>query len=97
MKLTSGIQESLLALLCYDDKSGGVAASLVPAKYYDPVYREVAEQAIMYRDRFRETPGDHTMDLFDAVVAADSDREDLFQRLFSSVQKTAESINAKYD
>ena len=96
MKLTSAIQEALLALLCYDEKDGSVAASLVEARYFDAVYRDIAEQAILYRERFQQPPGEHTVDLFDAAAEKQEDRADLFERLYESVRDTATSINGRY-
>ncbi len=96
MKLTSALQEALLALLCYDDKDGSVVASMVEAKDYDPVYRDIAEHALLYRERFKQPPGEHTIDLIDQIVANQVEREDVFFRLFESVQATAGRINSRY-
>jgi replicative DNA helicase len=96
MKLSRPIQEALLALLCYDKPDGTIIASFVEGRSFDPVFREVAEQAIMYRERFKEPPGEHTMDLFETVADQQPDRAGIITQLFESVQETAQSINSKY-
>lgn len=96
MKLTAYIQEALLALLCYDDKHGGTTAALVQARHFDVVYADVAELAIEYRERHKQAPGVHTIDLFEAAAQADPQHEELFERLQSSVEQCAEEINPLY-
>lgn len=96
MNLSTATQESLLALLCYDPTDGAVAASLVEAKHFDPVYKEIAALAIDYRQRHKQAPGEHTLDLFDTARERDPDRAELFERLFGSVQGTAKNINGAY-
>jgi len=96
VKLTSACQEALLALLCYDEGDGAVASAMVEASHFDPVYREVAELALDYRQRFKMPPGTHTEDLFDTCVQRDEERTELYERLFESLKSTIRSINAKY-
>ena len=96
MKLSGAVQESLLALLCYDEKAGSIVASLLPASSFDPVYKEVAAEAITYWQRFKQPPGSHTLEIFEAACGSDSDRGELFKRLYDSVTVTAEEVNSKY-
>lgn len=96
MKLSSAVQEALLALLCYDNVDGATAAALVEEKHYDPVYREIAEQALAYRQRHKRAPGTHTLDIFQAAKERDDDRAELYERLFESIKKTRKGIEPQY-
>lgn len=86
----------MLALLCYDETNGALVASMVEGKHFDAVYRDVAEQALDFRERFHEAPGTHTLDIFDSCKDKDPDREDLFDRLFESVKEISGTINPSY-
>ncbi len=96
MNLTTAVQEALLALLCYDDKEGTVAAGLLEAKSFDPVYKQIAEQALAYRQQHKQPPGEHTLDVFEAAIEKDEHRKELYERLFRSVQGCKDSINPKF-
>jgi replicative DNA helicase len=96
LKLSTAIQEALVALLCYSQKEGAAVAGMVEARHFDPVYRELAELAMSYRERHRQPPGTHTLDLVTQCIERDEDRTELFERLFESVKGTAVSVNAKY-
>jgi replicative DNA helicase len=96
MKLQAAVQEALLALLCYDPEAGAEVAMLVEPRDFDPVYREVAEQAMDYRHRHGQAPGEHTLDLFEAAKERKGERGVAFDRLLESVESTAKEINPAY-
>jgi len=96
LKLTTAIQEALLALLCFDDDEGSMVAALIEERHFDAVYRTIAELALEYRERHKQAPGTHTLDLFDQAIDQDPENEELFERLYESLKETAKNINARY-
>jgi replicative DNA helicase len=98
MKLTTAVQECLLALLCYDSSPGtsGHILSLVPVSYYDPFYREVAEMASDYVRKFRTPPGEHTLDLINSLKERNPDSSTIYEDIFQSLQETSEGVNKDY-
>lgn len=96
MKLQAAVQEALVALLCYDQEAGAQVITMVEGRDFDPVYREIAEMAIEYRQRHGSPPGEHTLDLFDALKERNPSREAAFDQVFSSVEHTATEINPAF-
>ena len=98
MKLQRAMQESLLALLCYDEENGPVASAMLQKKDFDPVFKEVAELALDYWERFGIPPGTHTLDIFNTAAERDESRAPLFQDLFESVEGlfSSDSFNPEY-
>lgn len=97
-QLTAAIQESLVALLCYDtDKLGAkAAAALVEPKQYDPFWREIAGAASAYLVKYGKPPGDHTLDIIGALKARKPDSAAIYDRLYSSLEQTRAGINREY-
>jgi len=85
-----------VALLCYDAEAGAEVAAMVLPRDFDPVYREIAEQAIDYRHRHAQAPGEHTPDLFDAAAERAESKAPMFARLLDSIERTREDLNPKY-
>lgn len=96
MKLQAGIQEALVALLCYDEVAGAEVAGIVEPKDFDPVYRQIAEAAIEFRERHRVPPGEHTVDLFDAAAEADEKLAAAYERMLASIEVTVSDLNPAY-
>jgi replicative DNA helicase len=98
MELTTAIQEGLLALLCYDNgpKGARLVRALVPWQFYDPFFRDVAEQAEKYLTRYKRAPGEHTLDLFDTLKARRKEHKDLYHQILVSLQQTKDEINPEY-
>lgn len=96
MKLATGVQEALIALLCYNDKEGAVVSGLVSSNDFDPVYKELADLALSYRSDHKEAPGEHTADLVDRACELHPTFERQFDRLYESLIVTTDNINTKY-
>lgn len=96
MKLTSAVQEALIALLCYDDQSASVVASIIPSTYYDPYYTEIADEAQKYLTAYSKPPKDHTLDLVEVLEARFPEKAEFYRRIFDSLQTTKEGINRDY-
>jgi hypothetical protein len=98
MKLTGAIQESLLILLAFDDSPRGakLIRSLVPLKAFGPYYRDLAEEILLYLERYKEPPGDHLIDIIEALCAEHEDRAEIYERIRDSILKTKDHINREY-
>lgn len=98
MKLTPAIQEALLALLCYDETTGGAAlvASLLAPGVYDPYFRDLAEEASAYFLTYGKAPGEHTLDIIQALKERHPDRAEIYQRIFTSLKQTRRGVNREY-
>jgi replicative DNA helicase len=62
-KLKKPLQESLLSLLCYFDKEGGIVARMVKAEHFEGDYYEIASRCIRYHEAYRKAPADHIDDI----------------------------------
>lgn len=96
MKLSQGVQECLLALLLWDEEANPRVRLLVKPTQFDPLFRDVAEAACDYYDAQGEVAGDHTVDLFEAIVARDPDLERQFASISDAVERAHESVNSEY-
>lgn len=96
--MTPAIQEAILTLICFGDSTqkSVVLYSLVPANLYDLFYRQVADEAIKYHERYGKPPGDHTLDLFNDLREQRPDDADVYSRLFDSIHENRDSINVDY-
>lgn len=97
-KLTTAIQEAILALVCFDadDKGARFVRSLVPINVFDIYYRDVAEAAYAYIDRFSKPPGEHTLDLIQDLKLKREKLADVFDRIYQSLLTTNEGVNRDY-
>lgn len=94
--LTTAIQEGLLALICFDDSPAAKSVrSLIHPKQFDPYFRDVADAANNYYERYKKPPGDHTMDLVDAIKARKKDSAEVFDRILDSMNATKRRFDAK--
>lgn len=98
MKLTTAIQEALLALLCYDGTIGGgkFVAALVPPATFDPYYREIAADTVAFIEKYGVVPGEHTLDIFESIKARQPDAAEIFERLYASLEQVKDGINREY-
>lgn len=98
MKLSPAIQECLLAILFYGSPGDRAQVlDLVPLTAYDLYYREAAEEAARFAERFGAAPGEHTMDLFRALEERNEKRADGFRRVADSMEQTWKAgINRAY-
>jgi len=88
VKLQSAVQEGLISLLFYDMEYGAQVATLCEPRDFDPIYRQLAELAIEYRHRFKQVPGEHTLDLVDQAVENDPTHQAHYEQLFESIEQT---------
>lgn len=95
-QLNAGIQEALLALLCYDPDGGKAVRAVVPLKNFDLYQRHLAEAADRYWHEYKKPPGEHTLDLINNLSDRNEEEKDIYQRLYQSLEATKEGINREY-
>lgn len=97
-RMEKPLQESLLALLAYDDKNGGVVAKLLNPSYFDGDYVDIATRCIDYHLKYKMAPKVHIDDLFgDMLVKRDDNRHLTYRYALTGLLKIVdEGINVKY-
>jgi replicative DNA helicase len=96
MPLTHAIQELCLTLLCFDEEGGRALTNLLPARLYDPFYREIAHQLNDYWVQWKKAPGEHTLDVFDTVKSRSPQKKEIYDEILESIKKSKEGINRAY-
>lgn len=98
MILESTIQEALLCILCFDPgvKGSKLVATLLPPAIYDVYYREVASAAHDYISRWKNCPGEHTLDLVETLKARRPESAAVYDKLYRSMLQTRDTINNEY-
>jgi hypothetical protein len=88
--LSKALQESLLALLSFDDQDGREASLVLTRKDFDESYRDTAGVILDYWKSQNRPPKDHLQDLFADVIEGDSNiAKNLLTFLFSLKQISA--------
>jgi replicative DNA helicase len=96
MGLSGLVQESLLALLLYDNSSGRRVVGLIQLDLWDGPYQAVASQAYDYWTSFSVPPGEHALDLFERAASGNTRYKEQLGRIWQSIQETRGDINADY-
>lgn len=98
MTLSGATQEALVCLLLFDNhKDGGkLVRSLVPAKYYDPFYAELAQAAMTYLDKYGKVPGEHAIDLLNVIVERRPKLRSQFKGVFKGIMAIRKGVNRQY-
>lgn len=96
--LTPAVQESLLAVALFDKdpKSAAAVFALAEPKAFDPYYAELAAAARDYHDKYKRSPGEHTLDIVDTLCTRHTDREKIYRQLYASIMSTKDGVNAAY-
>jgi len=93
--LPPSLQESILAALVFDEKSGAAIAAQVLPKHFDDTYRTIAERVLEYRRKYGRPPGRaHLDDLFGKVLQ--EGRMPRLRRLLFGLSELAEGLNGEY-
>lgn len=96
MELLPEIQEGVLCLLCYDDKTAKLAEELVPVPVFDPFYREIAEAACRHRAKHGKVPGEHTFDLIQTLSARAPDSASNYEAILASIEELKTAVQPNY-
>lgn len=94
-ELPVSLQESVLAAILYDDKTGAAIAAQVTPGLFDETYREIAERALSYRRKYQKAPGvAHLDDLFGKLLSVG--RAPRLRRLVFDLAELSGGINGPY-
>jgi len=98
MQLSTGIQEGLLSLLCYDDSPGGgkFVAGLLEHADYDPYYRDIAKVSLRYISKYDKVPGEHTIDLVEQLQRRFPEQSSLFNQIYEVITELQETSNREF-
>jgi hypothetical protein len=90
------MQESLLALLAFDDKHGTTVAAQVRIEHFSEPYQEVASKILAYRRKHGKAPGQvHLDDIFGWALTT-GDRAPRLRRLLTGIFDIFPHLNAEY-
>jgi replicative DNA helicase len=95
-KLTYAVQEALVTLLLFDVDAAKAVRALVPPKCYDVYYREIADAALDYLDRYKKAPGEHALDLVTTLKERNAEAADAYDKLYWSMEQIKGGINKDY-
>lgn len=97
MEIPDSIQELIVALLYYGNtKDVRAVRALVPLESFDGHYRDMADAAMKYMDRYEQPPGEHTGEVVQSIHARSTADEKIYRRLAASIADSADAINARY-
>lgn len=98
MNLFIGIQDGLLALLCYGTiEEARRVLELIPARTFDAYYSDIARKVATFIDEYGEAPGEHTLDLVESACLQAPKRARLIRRVYESITTTWEhGVNTKF-
>jgi replicative DNA helicase len=96
-KVGRPIQESLLALLIYDDKHGGVVARTLSPDVFDGDYADIARRVANYWHTYNKAPKRQVDDIFADIFTARTGRDITYGDLFVHLLELHDSgINAQF-
>lgn len=97
-KLNRATQESLLALVCFDDTPGGgrLVRALVPERYWDTYFREIYKEAVEYLDKWGRVPGEHLLDIVDGLAVRSPDKKVQYGDCFNALSDLRGKVNKDF-
>lgn len=97
-RLSGALQENILTLLCFDDKSCKlIRAAVTPQLFESAVFKEVATHAIDFIDQHGAAIKEHLPDSIEHILKGDDKRKaSSFKRLVDSLFSSKDSVNADY-
>jgi len=98
MDLSTGIQENLVAILCYDDSPGGgkFVAGILQPEDYDPYYRDIVSRAIKYARKYDKVPGEHTIDIIEQLQRNFPDNASIYGQIYEVLNALRDGANKEY-
>lgn len=98
-RLSPALQENILALLCFDDKTARTIRTAVgsPKLFESKIYREIAGVAIDFLDTYKEPIKEHLADELEHIISG-SDRliAQQYEKLVKQLHAEHKQINSVY-
>jgi len=95
MEFRTGIQEHLLALLCFHPEHCKIARGLVEARWYSKFYKEMFDVASQFLDQHGVPIQDHLFDELERIAGNTGDFE-IYLRVYKSVEELRDKTNVEY-
>lgn len=97
-QLIESLQESVLAVLAFNNKYGALVAAQVTPENFDGIYNQIAAPVLNYWRRYNKAPGDaHLESLFSRAKLDPGDRRThALRRALVNLASYSESVNAEY-
>lgn len=94
----AALQESVLALLAFDESWGSAAAAVVRPEHFDGVYHEIAKRVLAYRRRYSRAPGAANLETLFTTTQLDPDnrKTSLLRQTLLVLEALSESINGAH-
>lgn len=96
VRIRRALQENALTMLVFDDEHAAFIRNAIPLELYDLAYRDIAEAAIDYIDRYGEAPREHIADLLEDFIEKNDDAS---QRLIETLKflfENRDRVNSRY-
>lgn len=91
------LMESLLTLVCHDDKYGAIIVSMVASDLFEGDLRTLADKAYEYWKKYKRAPKKHTPDLVSDILSDSSDRRaQTFRNMIVALQETQPDLNPNF-
>src|SRR5262249_27301541 len=95
--LLGSLQESLLALLAYNEQHAQRIRNTVDIALFGGPYRYIAARTYDYLDRYKKPPGQHLSDLLsDKLEGKDEAEAGLCKDILRSLKETYQGINPEH-
>lgn len=97
-KISGSVQESLLTMVCFDDtpQGGRLVRALVPERFWDPYNKEIFHEAVEYLDKYNKCPGEHTLDIIDALAVRAPDKKVQYGAILEAILGLRDRVNREY-
>lgn len=96
MDFATGIQENLIAILCFDEVHAPIVRNLVPSKYWNKYYRELFESAAEFLDKYDKPIDEHLLDEVERLGELRPKDAEAYLRLYQSIAELGSDCNVEY-
>ncbi len=96
MDFAVGIQENLVAILCYSDEHAKTVRHLIPANLYSNFYRQLFEAGAAFLDKYERPPKEHFLDEVERICLLRPKDKDIYLDLFGAIDKLGDTANVEY-
>lgn len=93
--LRGSLQDNVMTLLCYDEKSSGILVNTLQPEYFTTaVYRDIVDAALGYWAKYKKPIADHLPDVLEDRLSGS--KADEYAQTFHSIKELSKSVNRDY-
>lgn len=97
MDLSQTMQESLLTLLCMDDKHSLIIRNSLPSASFEGIYSDIARTVYPYVDKYKKAPKANLDDVLDDILSKEDRKSRRVERAMRMIKRTHEGkLNAEH-